>query len=430
MTKYILLAGLLISSGALTPVRAQDSVKMQELERKLEVLSGEIERIKLGNAAEEPTELSSQLGFGPAASKVYKKGIQRVSFGGYGEMLYENFQPRKENGTGSGATDQIDFLRAILYVGYKFNNWITLNSEFEFEHASSGVSGEVSAEMVQIDFKPWDFLGFRTGLLLMPVGLVNEMHEPTTFHGSKRPSVETNIYPTTWRENGAGVFGEIGPISYRSYIVAGLKAVSGTSGFKDSSGVRSGRTKGSQSPAEDFAWVGRVDLEPIEGTLIGASLYTGQADHGTETLASVPVSFWDIHAKTQWHGAELRGMYVQGRIGNVDSLNATRSIAVGSTSSIGSKLYGGYLELAYNAFHTLNLGNQYLAPFFRFERYDTQANVPEAWNKNPANSRIEFTYGLTYKPISQTVIKVDHQVKRNLARTGVGQTNMSIGYIF
>ena len=431
--KTNVLAALLLSAAVSPCAYADDTGRLTDLEKKIEILSGEIERIKLGSTDTEPAELSSQLGFGPAASKIYQKSEKRVSFGGYGESLYEDFEKRKEDGTGSGKTDKADFLRAVLYVGYKFNNWITLNSEFEFEHASTGGSGEVGAEMVQLDFAPWGkVFGFRTGLLLMPVGLVNEVHEPTTFHGAKRPSIETNIYPTTWRENGAGVFGEIGMFSYRSYLVAGLQAsnAAGTSGFSASSGLRGGRTKGSNSPAGDFAWVGRLDAAPIEGTLIGASFYTGQADHQVQTLASVPVTLWDVHAKAEYKGAEIRGLYTEGRIGNVDSLNIRRGIALGSASSIGSKMFGGYFEAAYDVFHEFDMKGHYLAPFFLYERYDTQMDVPDGWTESGANSRREYTFGLTYKPIAQVVVKFDHQVLRNQASTGVGQNNFAVGYIF
>ncbi|MBI3300372.1 MAG: hypothetical protein HYZ75_19575 [Elusimicrobia bacterium] len=430
--RLILTACLFCAAAA--PLAAQSTdVKVADLERKIEALAGEVERLKLGEAAE--PELVSVLGLGPAASKVYGKAPKRVSIGGYGEMAYENFQPKKQNGTGAGKRDVVDMVRAILYVGYKFNDWITFNSEIEFEHGSTGKTrGEVSVEMAAIDFKPFgDPLAFRAGVLLMPVGLVNEIHEPTTYNGVKRPSVETNLIPSTWRENGAGLFGEWGPLSYRSYVVSGLQAGTdtGVTGFSAASGLRNGRSSAAKSYLEDPAWVSRLDVSPVEGVMVGGSLYVGEADQSQVRLPSVPVTLWETHAKLAWRGAELRGLYSEVKIGNVDSLNAVQGNAVGGTGSVGSKMFGGYLEAAYDVLAPFaNPKGQSLTPFARYERYDTQAGVPHAWRKNPSNSRTEYTLGVGYKPVSQVVMKFDHQFLKDQGLTGVGQTNLGMGYIF
>ncbi|TBR21951.1 hypothetical protein EPO15_09030 [bacterium] len=431
MTIRLTLAALVLAAVAAPAARAQDA-KMADLERKVEALAGEIERLKLGEAAE--PDLKAALGLGPAAAKVYQKSPKRVSVGGYGEMVYENYQPKKQNGTGAGKRDVVDLSRAILYVGYKFSDRVTFNSEIEFEHATEGKRGEVSVEMAALDFKPFDDrLGLRAGLMLMPVGLVNEMHEPTTFNGAKRPSVESNVIPSTWRENGVGLFGEWGPASYRSYVVSGLQAATdtGVTGFSASSGLRNGRSSGSKSYMQDAAWVTRLDLSPAEGFLFGGSLYVGEADQSQLRLPAVPVTLWETHAKLAWRGAELRALYAQVKVGNVDSLNAVQGNAVGGTGSVGSDMFGGYLEAAYDVLTPWgNPKGQSLTPFVRYERYDTQAGVPHAWVKNPSNSRVEYTVGAGYKPLTQVVLKADHQFLKDQGQTGVGQTNLAIGYIF
>jgi hypothetical protein len=142
---------------------------------------------------------TSILGFGPAAAKVYK--IQQgVSIGGYGEVLYENFAAERENDTASGVTDQFDALRAIVYVGYKFNDRLLFNSELEWEHGTTSQGGEASIEFAYLDYMLTPNFGFRGGLLLPPMGLVNELHEPPIFLGTTRPATEQAIIPSTWRE--------------------------------------------------------------------------------------------------------------------------------------------------------------------------------------------------------------------------------------
>ena len=425
-----LLAALSLAAAAAAPLAAQTDPKMADLEKKVEALAGEIERLKMGEAAE--PDLVSLNGLGPAASKVYQKSPKRVSLGGYGEMSYQNYRGRKQNGATAGKRDATDFVRAILYVGYKFNDWIAFNSETEFEHATEGKRGEVSVEMAAIDFTPWGRpLGVRAGLLLMPVGFTNEMHEPTTYHGVNRPGVETNLIPTTWRENGVGIFGEAGPLSYRSYVVSGLQASSDgvVTGFKADKGLRDGRSSGSKSYAEDLAWVGRLDVTPAAGLTAGGSLYMGEADQRQLNAPKVPVTLWEMHARGQWRGAELKALYTETHIGNVGALNAAQGFTGNKT--VGIDLFGGYIEAAYDLLNACpwNKGH-YLAPFFRYERYDTQLRVPDGFTKDPANSRIEYTLGLTYKPIPQVAVKFDHQFMKNQAQTGVGQTNLGIGYIF
>lgn len=430
-------AVLLSSLLALSPLSAaaQDAAKMGELERKLDVLTQEIEKLKLGSSVVEPVAEKGDKGLAPAASKVYRAATNKVSIGGYGEMTYTNASRRKQNADPSGSKSVADNARAILYAGYKFNDWILFNSEIEFEHGSTGKGrGEVSVEAAYLDFSVSGPLGARAGTLLVPMGITNEVHEPTTFHGVKRPSVETNIIPSTWRENGAGVYGSLGPVSYRSYVVAGLQAVSntGVTGFSASSGLRDGRSSAAKSWAEDLASVTRVDYEPVPGSLLGASVYLGQADQDF-VAAAVPVTIWEAHGRTAWRGAELKALYAEVRVGNADRVNAAQGVATGATgtSSVGRKMFGGYVEGAYDVLSLLADGKGHsLSPFARYERYDTQADTPELWGKNPANSRVEYTAGLTYKPIPQVAVKADHQWLRNQARTGVNQWNLGIAYIF
>ena len=431
-TRLSFVLSVVVALSPVAPVFAQDSVKLGELERKVDVLTQEIEKLKLGESAD-PIAEGAVSGFAPAASKVYRARLSKISIGGYGEMTYQNFSKRRQDADPAAVRDEADFLRAVLYVGTKFNDWILFNSELEFEHASTGKGrGEVSVEQAYIDFQLRPEIGVRAGTLIVPMGLQNEVHEPTTFHGVRRTSVEQNIIASTWRENGAGVYGDFGPLSYRAYLVSGLQATTntGVTGFAASGGLRNGRSSGAKSYAEDLASVTRIDYKPVSGVMIGGSVYVGQADQSLIAV-SVPVSLWESHLKAEYRGAELRALYAEGRVGNADSVNIANGYTSGARTSIGSKLFGGYVE---GAFDVLTLSKDSrghsLSPFFRYERYDTQAQTPAAFAKNPANSRVEYTAGLTYKPISQVAVKADHQWMRNQARTGVNQWNLGLAYIF
>ncbi|MFI5350281.1 MAG: hypothetical protein ACHQ2Z_12105 [Elusimicrobiota bacterium] len=422
---------------AAAPARADDasSAKLSELDKKVDALTQEIEKLKLGEAAE-PAQLKAQDGLGPAASKVYAAQPDKLSIGGYGEFVYLAPSSRAQNGDPSGLKRRADLQRGVFYFGYKFNDWLLYNSEVEFEHASSGTGsetrGEVELEQSYIEARPWKEFGARAGHMIVPLGLVNEVHEPTAFNGVNRPSVETFIIPSTWHENGIGVFGDVGPVSYRSYAMASLTAVASTDpsadGFTSDGGIREGSTEGTNSPMGDLAWASRVDVTPFEGTTVSAALYLDRADHGS-AQSSFPVTLWETHAQTQWRGASVKALYTEGRIGNVDQLNAAQGFV--GNQSVGSRIFGGYAEAAFDVLTLLrDAKGQSLSPFFRYERYDTQWRVPAGYFKDPANSHVEYTLGLTYKPIAKVVVKLDQQWKLNQARTGVNQWNFGVGYIF
>jgi hypothetical protein len=423
---------------AVPPVFAEteDEKRIEELERQVEVLAEEIEALKIGQAAVEAED--GQYGLAPAASKVYRTE-RGVSIGGYGEMLYENFSATQEDGAATSKKDQIDFLRAIVYFGYKFNDSIVFNSEIEFEHASTGKNGEVSVEFAYLDFLIRDGFNVRAGMVLVPMGFLNELHEPPTFLGARRPAVEQVILPSTWRENGAGIHGEVGPVAYRAYVTAGLAATSGTSsgasGFSQS-GIRGGRSSGSFSAAEDLAVVGRIDWRPVEILTIGASAYTGGSGQGVvapngETLDTT-VTILEGHAELRWRGLQARALYAKTEIDDVANLNAaiTARDATFAGKSVGEEQFGWYGEVGYDVLSHRDATRHALIPYVRYERYDTQDRVPAGFTANPASDVTIETFGLAWKPIPNVVVKADWNVVENAARTGVDQANLAVGYLF
>ena len=401
--------------------------RLTELERRIDLLAAEIEKARTG-AAPEPPEKPAP-GFGPAASKVYS-AARGVSIGGYGEAVYENAAGERQDGAPSGAADRIDLLRNVLYVGYKFSDRILLNSELEVEHATTGegdeARGEVSAEFAYLDFKPWKHVGIRAGLLLLPIGFVNELHEAPVFHGARRPAVESAIIPSTWRENGAGVFGETGPVQWRAYVVAGLSS----RGFA-ADGIAEGRQGGSNSLAEDLAVAARADYTGIPGLLAGGSVFTGKSGQGQVT-AGAPiggrVTLLEGHAQYERRGLQLRVLGARTRIRDAARINEQNAL-VGS-GSIGECQHGWYAQAAYDVLSLWPAGRWSLTPFLRYEKLDTQARVPAGFERDPANDRSLLVAGVDVKPLPGVVIKADFERARNRARTGTNGFHLGVGYLF
>ena len=192
-------------------------------------------------------------------------------------------------------------------------------------------------------------------------------------------------------------------------VMTGLQGVAqrvghGVTGFNATTPLRNGRARGARSIAEDRAWAARLDYAGSDKGLIGVSAYRGNSGQDISQGSEIDgtVALWDAHARARVAGVELAGLYTKGWIHNVDQLDAANGL-VGPTS-IGGEFFGGYLEAAYNVM-PLFKGTQYLAPFMRWERLDTQQSVPDGFSENPANDRTEYTYGLTYKPHPQVVVK-------------------------
>ena len=425
------LAAPLHAASAQAPRIEQLEQKVLELQRQIEVLVGEIETLKLGEAAQ-PEAKESRYGLGPAASKVYDVPRRSVSIGGYGELLYENFAAEREDGSASGRKDQIDFLRAVVYLGYKLSDRWVLNSELEFEHASTDDAGSVSVEFATLDYLYRPELNFRAGLLLVPMGFINELHEPPIFLGAKRPPVEQVIIPTTWRENGIGVFGSRGMFSYRAYAVAGLDGAGVSHSGFSAAGLRGGRQRGSQALADDVAFVGRLDAEPRPGLLVGGSLYSGGSGQGALTPAGEPIeartTIGELHFDLKQRGLWLRGLWARAAVDEAEKINALRGLT--GDRSVGSVLGGWYLQAGYDLLSHRFSGDDALIPYLRYERLDTQIEVPDGFAVNPQNDQRIFTFGVAYKPLLNVIFKADYQWIRNQADTGVDQINLALGYLF
>lgn len=413
------MALLTTAPGALaatdTEVAQQD--RIDELERKVEVLTDELAKLREEQAVPEEGGLESYQGLAPAASRVF--GARRgLSIGGYAEGFYRN----SIADDGADGVDTADALRAVLYAGYKFTDRIIFNSEIEFEHGTTGTnfdaqSGSVSVELATLDFLWKDWLNFRTGLLLMPSGFLNEVHEPPFFHGVVRPEVEQRIIPTTWRENGVGVYGSFSEnaVQYRAYVTTGLDAAG-----LSSNGIRNARTSGNRARAEDLAGVLRVDWTPFEGALVGGSIYGGGIDQSrsftnsttsqTFELDDASLLLWELHTQYRWQGLELRGLYARTHLDGAGKIARTFRNAGRSGNSIAEGTAGWYVEAAYDVMPWIAPDRGwYLAPFFRFEMFDTQIDVPDGFQTDGTKDVRLYVPGLTFKPHPNVALKLDYR---------------------
>lgn len=405
--------------------------RLEELEEKVEILADEMGRLESIFAVPEELELESLYGLGPAASKVYKRD-RGLSIGGYGEVRLRSFH----NTDDDDKDDVFDALRAVLYVGYKFDeNWV-FNSELEFEHAGTGSGdGSVSTEFLTLDYLWRDEVNLRVGLVLVPMGFVNEIHEPTFFFGAERPEVERVILPSTWRENGVGIFGRIADrIEYRAYVINGFEGSKFSSG-----GLRGGRQKGSKALANDFAFVARVDVDAAPGLVVGGSVYTGQSGQEQDFTGSDGVSrglpdalttIYELHAQYRGYGASLRALWTEAFIDEAGKLS--RVLEKSPNKAIAHHMRGWYVEAAYDVLPLFKEDTRMsLEPYFRFEKYNTQRDVSNLGFIRDKSKDLElYIAGLQFKPIPQVVFKLDYRHFDPAKGGRADEVQASMGYVF
>ena len=337
--------------------------------------------------------------------------LQGSAFGGYGELTL--------NAPGKYVLDSppeatIDLRRFVLFFGHNFSDRLRFYSELEIEHAvsSAGDRGEAEVEQAYLDGLLNRRLSLRGGLMIVPVGIINVYHEPPTFNGVDRPAVDTYVIPTTWREPGIGIFGELREgVRYQLYLLNGFNA----NGFTAETAIREGHQEAQFAHAGDWGGVARLDYEPRLGSIVGGSAYYATSGNSlTSTVGRVPVSLFEADARTHVGGFSARAEVAFLFIGDAAALNvALRDAAIGTGGTapdpVASQSRGGYVEAGYDLLRVFAPGNdQSVTLFGRLDYADTQASVPAGFVAKPAFRRTIYTAGLTYRPVMQIALKLDY----------------------
>jgi hypothetical protein len=349
---------------------------------------------------------------------------ETTSIGGYGEVHYTN-------ATGPNTPGVINVRRFVVYLAHSFSDHLAVRSELELEDAKlegGQAGGEVALEQLYLDYLLSPALTLRAGLVLPPVGILNEVHEPPTFNGVERPSFDQAVLPTTWRELGIGAVGALpgaSGLSYRLYLVNGLKAA----GFDAVSGIRGGRQEGKEASFANPSLTGRLEWVRPGLRLGGSFWYGGSANQdpalGTGSFDNA-VALISADARYDRGPLMFRGVLANISIADAEAINAAYG------GQVGSRIAGGYVEAAYNVLSLLAPASaQRLNAFLRYEHFDTQAAVPAGVVKDESLARRITTMGLSYKPLYNVVFKGDYQLQRAKAGLGEGELlSLGVGYQF
>ncbi len=334
---------------------------------------------------------------------------KKLTVGGYGQIDYNQLL---DNGTYNNGV--LDVHRLVLMFGYKFNAKTQFITEIEVEHVKEVF---VEQAFLQYEILPW--LKLRGGLMLIPMGIINEYHEPSTFNGVERPNLDKYIVPTTWREIGAGFTGTFpsAALSYQLYLVNGFNGYNEAPTLSGSNGFRKGRQKGAESIINSPNLTFKVNYFGISGLQLGLSGYTGKTQStlfgaldksdspsvATADSSVVGLSMLGLDARYQLGGMQLRGQANLGMVSN----SATYNEFTGS--DLGSSIGGWYLELSYDLLHKVESFKSGLIPFIRYEQYSTHVSTEDPILQNPEFQRSDLTIGLGWKLSAGAMFKADFQ---------------------
>ncbi|HKK10673.1 MAG TPA: hypothetical protein VJ939_07530 [Bacteroidales bacterium] len=370
--------------------------------------------------------------FNSAEKLLMTKGNLKI--GGYGGVHYN--QPLSSETRENG---KLDVHRFIMMMGYQFNDRTQFVTELEFEHVK-----EIYVEQAFLQYKLNDFMNLRAGLILTPMGIVNEYHEPTVYHGVERPVLDHDIVPSTWREIGVGFYGLVLPASlkYQVYMMNGFNSFDGEAQIGGDDGMRGGRQKAAESFVSAPNLAAKVEYFGIRGLNLGlagyfgktqSTLYDGVAKDDDIAMATadssvVGISMLGADARYSMKGWKVAAQLYYTSLSNTEEYNEFTANKGGG--DLGSSMFGYYVDLGYNVLRNTQSEKQ-LIPFVRYSNFDTHRSVPANIAANNAYQRDIITTGLSLYLDKGAVLKADMQFVKDGASDEYSTTfNAGFGIMF
>ena len=361
----LLLAGSGFTAAAEMPSQEEMWEIIQKQQREIEALKAgqeaNTEKVEATADAIESVDAGEQ---GSHSTSRVASWAENTQIGGYGELHYNNLDSKKE----------IDFHRFVLFFGHQFTDRLRMFSELELEHAESGdgKNGDVELEQAYVEYDITQNQHAKAGLFLLPVGILNETHEPPTFYGVERNPIEKNIIPTTWWAGGVALNGEITPgWSYDFAVHEGLDTSAG-----NNYAVRNGRQKTSEADANDLASTARIKWTGVAGVELAASVqYQADVTQGNDPDAG-HAWLYEAHADIERGAFGLRALYAMW------DLDGSGPKSVGADEQ-----EGFYIEPSYK----FSLFEQNFGVFARYNQWDNTAG-----SNGSDSEKKQYNAGMNY----------------------------------
>ena len=318
----------------------------------------------------------------------------------------------------------IDFHRFVVILSHRFSDRVRFVGELELEHAvieGGEEGGELELEQAYIDFLVQPALNFRAGMMLVPVGIINERHEPPVYHGVERPFVDTVIVPTTWFEAGAGITGSFGRgFRYRAYAMAPLDAMA----FTAEEGLRDASQHGSEAQVRNVAFTGRLEYLGVRGLQTGISFWRGNTGFNAPGI-DTRVGLVEVDARFSRGRFEGRAQHADVFIAGADRINELVTRSTGVDPNVAERLRGSYVEAAYRVLPSTFAHDA--AVFVRYENFDTQYRMPPGRVKLPQFDRDAWVVGATYWVDPDVALKFDYSHVRNESEVVPAPRSVNVG---
>ena len=425
-----LAAGLVLAtSGAFAQTATETELarKLDQLATELAAVKAQLAQMQQQRAA--PAQAPAAAVTPPAAPAAAPLAMSSAAAAGPATVITSYAEINYNRPTRASEKAQADLRRFVLGYQHRFNDKTKVVTELEVEHSVTSASdpGEVAIEQAYVEHQISPNLAVRAGLFLMPAGLLNENHEPSSFYGVERNFVETAIIPSTWREGGVQLVGTFDN---------GLTVQGGLSTSFDLTKWDAASGEGKESPlasihqelafakSHDLALFGAANWRGIPGLLLGGSLFTGQATQA-QAVAKARITLWDVHARWTPGRWDLSTLYSRGTISNSAALNAA---LVGNPTLIPKSFDGFYVQGAYKVWRHEDYA---LSPFVRWERFNTArsyADLGPGLTPDAARSERVVTLGANFQVTPGIVVKADYQRFRE--NTDLNRVNLGLGWSF
>jgi hypothetical protein len=323
---------------------------------------------------------------------------RRLGIGGYGEA-YAIFD---------GDEKRVTLRRFVFFAGYRFNDWARVYAELELENGN-----QAEMEQAYLELEPRRYLGFRAGLLLVPIGLTNLFHEPPTFNRVERFATDVRIIPSTWRELGAGIYGTpIDGLHYQLYAMSGLDG----DRFTADTLLAPGRGNGQNAQLHTAAVAGRINCNRLLGLDVAFSFYYGGAGQDVAELAPLKVGIVEADARFSRWGLSARAEYTRLFISGAGTLTNYQRAKDPTVAALPSAAEGFYGEVGYDVLHLVKrVSGHQLDPFVGYEYVNPHAeNASGIAFPGQDESEHLLTMGIAYRPHAQIAIKLSYE--RRLAQ--------------
>jgi hypothetical protein len=401
---------------------------------------------------ERPGEEKVPLSFGSTGSGrlVYAKPFvssPKAIVGGYMDIQYRAHSNGVLEGYGNGVTNGFDQQRFVPFIYADITEHVKFASELEIEHGIRGAGeNEISLEFAFIDYLVNEPVNLRAGIILIPIGKFNLLHDSPLNDLTDRPLVAQFVIPSTMSETGAGFYGTFypgrtGKLDYEFYYTTGPCGYDpdGSPRVNEQTGTKDSRQRKCENSTDGLdinngkAVSGRLAYSPMLGVEIAGSNYYGNASPFSYNPLNITAIDWTLQKGPFELIGEAAWSYMRGNsraipgntIGFAPGSLMTGVNTLNPTAFPPQRMQGFYIQGNY---HFMPAILTKLSPkrfgegstFTAVVRWD-QVNLNQD-NDGPSMGRQQqISFGLNYRPVEDCVFKISYQYLPETFNVNSGQ---------